>query len=103
MDPRAILTVAQNLSINAGGAAFMRSSISRSYYALFLVVCELLQKLEKPRVGDKHAPVCNALQHTQDPDLVRIGRELSALSTLRQRADYKMENNSSVETRKSAE
>jgi len=90
MDPLDFLRVARNLS-GLGQEAEWRTSVGRSYYALFN---NLRLKLEpiKPFPGDEedHQRVVYYLMKANNRDLQSVGQWLKDLRNSRNDADYRM-------------
>jgi hypothetical protein len=98
MDGRALLAVARELA--AGGtAAHWRSSVGRSYYALFLEGRDLLQRwgFNPQRRDPVHSFVRLRFDFAADPDLVFVGGTLDDLSKLRNTADYNLKSSGFVD------
>ncbi len=79
-------------------AAEFRSSISRSYYAVFHVGAEILNDIGiKVDTGPKgHHDVIDKLNHTNDKELKFVGSQLNDLYSARLQADYHL-NNADIE------
>jgi len=96
MNPREFLQLAESLAKDGlGGPAAYRSSISRSYYAAYLVAQEFLASQVKlaPLGGrDKHSAVRNSFLQSGDLDAKQLGIILDTLHTQRKNADYAMSN-----------
>jgi hypothetical protein len=98
MDARLFLSIARTLAktptTNPDEPAAYRSSISRSYYALFnasVVFLESigLEVIDKPR---GHSWVKNSFVYTADLTIKAIGMGLETLHKERKYADYEMSN-----------
>jgi len=91
MDPRLFFTLAGTLA-SASGPSELRTSLSRSYYAVFNVAVAFLQQMGiEPVSGPQaHSAVKNGLLASQDAGLVKIGSDLDTLHAERRRADYDM-------------
>lgn len=94
MHPSEFLETAGDLSSGRREADW-RSSISRSYYALFLALRELLlarvpRRLLSSGGGRKlgHDFVVRCLKNCPDPDVIEMGDMLAGLRIKRQDADY---------------
>src|SRR5207249_5634921 len=74
------------------GPSELRTSLSRSYYAVFNVAVAFLQQMGiEPVSGPQaHSAVKNGLLASQDAGLVKIGSDLDTLHAERRRADYDM-------------
>jgi uncharacterized protein (UPF0332 family) len=98
MDGRAFLAVARELAAGST-AAHWRSSVGRSYYALFLEGRDLLQRwgFTPQRRDPVHSFVRLRFDFAGDPDLVLVGRRLDDLSKLRNTADYNLKSSGFVD------
>jgi uncharacterized protein (UPF0332 family) len=101
MVPRDFLRLAQQLS--GGGAASVRTAISRAYYAAHHTGVEVLEGMgfAIPRNPQGHNEVLTLLNRSRDPDIQRTGNELRELYGKRIRADYRF-NKLDVENPKTA-
>jgi hypothetical protein len=89
MNPDEFLDLAMRLS-NAPGEAERCSAISRAYYGVFhagrvlIETCDVVvpQSVEGHRVG---------LQNSRDAELQTAGRKLDSLRTIRNQADYRLD------------
>jgi hypothetical protein len=96
MDPRRFLEVAQFFANTASSTSIAvpgyRTAISRSYYALYGVVCELLDHVRisiiEPKRG--HDAAKQVLGFCTDPDAKRVSEDLKTLLGQRWAADYDM-------------
>jgi hypothetical protein len=90
--------------IPVAGPADFRTSISRAYYAAYLVAVDALTHIGVvPHAGPGgHSEVANRLIASGDDAVVDGGRALSDLHTRRIHADYRMAR-TDVETRTSAQ
>jgi hypothetical protein len=90
--------------IPTAGPADFRTSISRAYYAAYLVGVDALTHIGAvPHAGPGgHSEVANSLIASGDDAVVDAGRALSDLHTRRIHADYRMAR-TDVETRTSAQ
>ena len=98
MDGRAFLDVARELAAGST-AAHWRSSVGRSYYALFLEGRDLLQRwgFTPQRRDPVHSFVRLRFDYAADADLVVVGRRLDDLSRLRNTADYELQSTAFVD------
>jgi hypothetical protein len=92
MDPRDFHRLAVHLSTGAASAEY-RSSISRSYYALFNVGAEHLRTIgfSIGRGAAAHGEVHHCLANSGDASLLAVAAELSILHSKRNRADYQLD------------
>ncbi len=91
MDPVAFLDVAHSLQSSAAEAE-RRTSVGRSYYALYNVLLEGLtsEGLHFERSGVDHGLLVYYLTQCHDRQAARIGAALRDLRTQRNAADYNM-------------
>ena len=109
MDPRDFLRQAQELAEGKPAADFgkravdCRTAISRAYFAGFDVAVAFLTSMSIAlrRGPDSHKDVQRCLENCDDPEVMRVGAELSDLRTSRNSADYHLDR-TDVENRKSA-
>ena len=75
---------------SGGLAADLRTSISRSYYAIFLTSRALLYDLgyRVTKTGICHSVVRRALLESGERDLIRAASEYATLGEYRRKADY---------------
>lgn len=92
MDPRDFQKVAEELSNNTS-PAYLRSAISRSYYAAYHVGGEFLEDIGfvVPQNPEGHKYVENCLWGSEDPEIEKAANILGELLTQRIRADYKLD------------
>lgn len=103
MDPREFESLASDL-VSSGNPAYLRTAISRAYYAAFNVGVELLEGMGfKVNQGPSgHANVQNRLNNSGSNELSRASSQLGLLRTRRIEADYRLDRKN-VENRKTAE
>lgn len=91
MAPEGFLNLAENL-VKVSAPAFIRSSISRSYYAFFLTARNWLkcQGIE-PKEPTDHKVVAECLQAAATDELRKCGRMLWDMRRLRNQADYDLD------------
>src|SRR5437667_9509175 len=91
MDPRAFLTLAENLAVGAGAAEY-QTAINRAYYAAFGFAVDVLAEVGMaiPRTAQAHGYVRELLQNCPGADLQQARKNLADLYALRERADYEM-------------
>jgi uncharacterized protein (UPF0332 family) len=89
MNFRDFLAVASNLAAGDEEAEW-RSAVSRAYYAVFHVACELLraQGFQVPRADRAHAYLWRRLSNCGDASISNAGRSLNELRGRRNEADY---------------
>lgn len=91
MDPLEFLSVARNLE-GSDHESQRRTSIGRSYFALFNHVRTRLAPLKRlPETEDAHALVARYLTSANNRGLHSVGRTLKDLRESRNTADYDME------------
>jgi len=93
MDPRAFLVLAQGLSKKSSGEAALRTSVSRSYYALLNFFVQFMEHngFRLPKAGQKHKIVYRCLFNCGIPRIPPIAKELDELLEARNEADYDLE------------
>ena len=91
MDPADFLNVSSRL-YNSGFEEDRRTSISRSYYALYLVLHLDLraQGVQFTNTGRDHGWLVHGLMTCLDANAYRIGQELKNRQADRIKADYRM-------------
>jgi hypothetical protein len=91
MDPRTFLDVANQLQTSATEAG-RRTSIGRSYYALFntLRVSLESQGISFQKSGEDHRRLVDYLTQCGNGEAVRVGQALRDLRVQRNQADYEM-------------
>ena len=92
MDPREFQRFAFRMVTSSDQPAQMRTAVSRAYYAVFNVGVEHLERLGfKVNKGPKgHHDVINRLSNSGDPDVERVGSQLTTLQHKRIQADYRL-------------
>lgn len=91
MDPLEFLRVAHGLINSAAQEAGWRTSIGRSYFAVFNHVRIRLEPLKPlPKTDDVHSLVVRYLTSANNRELHSVGRTLMDLRTSRNQADYDM-------------
>ena len=92
MDPRAFLNLAQCLSRKLGDEAALRTSISRSYYALHNFLAQFIENncFLLPKTGKKHQIVYYCLHSSGVSDIPLIAKHLDELLSDRNDADYEL-------------
>jgi uncharacterized protein (UPF0332 family) len=90
MEPKAFLDLAQNLSKEEKDEASLRSSVSRSYYALFHIMRQFIDKnVERiPKNADAHGKVHNYLFNCNISEVKLLAMDLNSLRTERNDSDY---------------
>lgn len=89
MEAIRFLNTANNLK-ESSHEADARTSISRSYYAIFHLVIKMLRK-EKVGIGKRPSHKLHNIFHNSNNNAVRaIGRHISTLQHERIKADYKL-------------
>jgi hypothetical protein len=91
MDPRAFLDVANQLQTSASEAG-RRTSIGRSYYALYNILRVSLESQGIPfqNSGDDHGRLVYYLTRCNNRAVARVGQALRDLRLQRNNADYEM-------------
>jgi uncharacterized protein (UPF0332 family) len=92
MDPRDFFKTAAYLK-DQKDEHDLRTSISRSYYAVHLHICQFISKTflgGKKFTNSPHKKIIACLQYCDAPDIKKIGVKLSKLHTSRKAADYNM-------------
>jgi hypothetical protein len=91
MDPRDFLAVAERLRASSVEAD-CRTSIGRSYYAVFKTLADWLTHLPLavPTTGEAHEAVIYYFMKCPDSDAKQIGAILQNLRATRTQADYQM-------------
>ena len=91
MDPLDFLAVANKL-YSSSEEAERRTSVGRSYFALFNHVRRKIEPLRPvPTSDEAHRAVVYCLQHANDRDLSSIGQTLTNLRASRNGADYQLD------------
>lgn len=96
MRPEAYLDVADEL-MGAGGAARLRSAVSRAYYAVFHVATQATVALGGPARSSDHELTGARFQSSADPVISELGQRFLNLKTARHRADYRLAGGADVE------
>src|SRR5208337_2915347 len=92
MKPRDFQVLALKL-VSETGAAELRSSVSRAYYAVYNSAVEMVGKLGF-HVGSGvqgHGDVQKWLGNSGDVEIKKVGSKLTNLRTKRNRADYELD------------
>jgi len=90
MDPLDFLDVARSLT-GSDEESGWRTSVGRSYYAVFLHLCLNLAPIKRlPGTGEDHDAVVQYLITANNRDLYSVGQSLNDLRTSRRQADYDM-------------
>ncbi len=91
MDPRQFLEVARELAVD-DSAAHNRTALSRGYYAVYNVACDMFSALgfdiERGYAG--HEAIQSRLRQSGVDPLIHVGAQLYRLQAVRVRADYWM-------------
>jgi hypothetical protein len=92
MNPNEFLDLAVRLS-NGAGEAERRSAISRAYYGAFHAGRLLIEACDVvvPQSAEGHRVVIWCLQNSHDAELETAGRKLDSLRTIRNQADYRLD------------
>jgi uncharacterized protein (UPF0332 family) len=79
-------------AVPGGGAADLRSAISRAYYSAFLVARSFLEEIgySVTMLGRSHEVVAHALRESGERELIRAASDLGTLGTDRRIADYEL-------------
>ena len=95
MEPKAFLDLAQNLSKEEKDEASLRSSVSRSYYALFHIMRQFFERSGEriPKSPDAHGRVCNYLSICNVSEVKKLATDLNDLKTDRNESDYDLVSN----------
>jgi len=90
MDPRDFLSTAALLN-NETDEHHLRTSISRSYYAVHLHIRDFITSIIKKKIKtDVHKYILKCCYNCESKDIQAIGCKLSTLLTYRTDADYRM-------------
>jgi hypothetical protein len=97
MNPERFLELAVTLKGGQPRPEFCRTSISRAYYAAFLVVVEVMESIGigLGTGGPAHGSLRNCLGNSEVPECHKAGRRLQILHARRIKADYRMRENES--------
>ena len=89
MDPIEFHDLSKTL-VQGSTAAEIRSAVSRAYYAAFHVAAGILREMgfSISTAARGHADVTDRLMGSGHDDVVRIGRDIQDLRTMRNKADY---------------
>lgn len=88
MQPQKFLELSKKL-VRKNGEEYVRTSISRSYYAVFNYLSEFFSKNNiTSHKNSAHKKMSSCFCNTKDQDLKDIGKLLDLMSTDRQDADY---------------
>jgi uncharacterized protein (UPF0332 family) len=92
MNPRDFLEVADELAAGTREAEW-RSAVSRAYYAAFHQTRNVLRQFgfSIPVANQAHAYLWLRLANSGQPDLKQAGADLNNLRSMRNRADYDLE------------
>lgn len=93
MEPRAFLDLAKTLYDKLGDEAAIRTSVSRSYYALFNLLAQFLEDngFHLPKSAAKHKIVFRCLYHSDISHISLIAKHLDELHEARNDADYELQ------------
>jgi uncharacterized protein (UPF0332 family) len=93
MEPKAFLDLAQNLSKEEKDEASLRSSVSRSYYALFNFMRGFVEKNVEPlpKKDEVHKTLYLYFYHCTVSEIAPIATVLNDLRTDRNESDYDLE------------
>lgn len=93
MQPKPFLDLAQSLSRKSSNEAALRTSVSRSYYALFNLLKQFLKdnNFSLPKAAAAHGIVYHALYHCDVDEAASIAKDLDELREDRNDADYDLE------------
>lgn len=93
MEPKAFLYLAQKLSKEERNEASLRSSVSRSYYALFHIMRQFFEISGEriPKGPEAHGTVRNYLSICNVSEVKKIATDLNDLRTDRNESDYDLE------------
>jgi hypothetical protein len=92
MTPRDLIDLANDLCADDREAAW-RAAISRAYYGCFHASAHFLRHagFEVPQAEQAHGYLWKRLQNCGQWELIAVGRDLSELRSIRNRADYEIE------------
>ena len=96
MRPQAYLDVAEELA-RTGGAARLRSAVSRAYYAVYHLATQATAELGGPARSSSHDVIGDRYLVSQDPDVSALGQRFLNLKAARHRADYKLADGADVD------
>lgn len=93
MEPKAFLDLAHNLSGQSEDEAALRTSVSRSYYALLNYISLFISNegFFLPKDADKHKWIFQDLHNCNVQDIITIASALNDLREERNDADYELE------------
>lgn len=93
MEPIAFLELAHSLANQADNEAAFRTSVSRSYYALFNLLNEFLvaNKFSIPKAAKAHDTVYLYLHNSGIKGVCDVAKNLDDLRTDRNKADYELD------------
>lgn len=91
MNPDDFLVLAVRLSASSGESE-RRTAISRAYYAVFHKARVLVEGcgIVCPPTAEVHDKLARCLQNAQDADLAMIGDKLNMFRSVRNTADYRL-------------
>lgn len=90
-DPLNFLTLSRELLDGNIEENYLRTSIGRSYYAVYLYAREKYAKSTMDNsVYSNHAKLINDLKNRPEPTFRKLGNQLSDLKIDRESADYKI-------------
>jgi hypothetical protein len=97
VDPAEFLVIADRLRAS-GVEADRRTSIGRSYYSLYNLVCDALSAAGIPLPGgaDNHRALVHFLTRCGDVSAANVGDALKTLRIRRNQSDYEMRRNIDV-------
>jgi hypothetical protein len=90
MEPLDFLRVAESLQPSAQEAE-RRTSIGRSYYAMFNYLRLKVDPIRRVPIEDAHQAMTHYLSLANNKELSSVGQTLSDLRTTRNTADYEMD------------
>jgi uncharacterized protein (UPF0332 family) len=98
-EPKLFFNLAENLKNSPKDnllEARIRTSVGRSYYAIFLATRNRVEKLvnkELENRRDVHQTIINKLKECQDIQMAEFGTNLDSLRQYRLQADYRIRTN----------
>lgn len=90
MQPSEFLRIAEELSRKTGDEAALRTSVGRSYFALFNCVKQFIveQNIRLPKTAKAHEDIYYFLNNCGIPQMVEVANDLNDLRDERNDADY---------------
>ncbi|MGA2916771.1 MAG: hypothetical protein ABSE89_12175 [Sedimentisphaerales bacterium] len=95
MEPRAFLKLAKQLLVQDEDEAALRSSVSRSYYALFNLMAKfVVDNIERlPKIATDHETIRRYFNNCMMPEVKELASNLNDLRGDRNDSDYDLKSN----------